>query len=399
MQQPDSLPTGAAALLVALATPGPRGLVGIPVLLWGRPGVGKSSFIEGLAGPELNVTTLIASIHDPTDFSGLPVLEQGKVRYAVPQWVDDFADDGDGILFLDELSTAPPSVQSALLRVVFERRVGFHPLPAGVRIVAAANPPDLMVGGWELSPPLRNRFVHLQWEIPTELYVSSLTGGWATGALPDVDPAAHAARLSAYRARIGAFLRVKPDALHASPEENKFGFASPRSWDFTAALFATAELLGYSIDEEANNQVLFELATGCLGEATAIMLLEYLRNLRLPDPGAVLRGETHPDVTELDDSELYVLFAGLNDHLRAAEAEFLPYAVNYLTLAERVFADGRRDVLFVPLRDLAQSGLLLRLMTDSQAGPDDADVAARVMALFGDEGLSDFITALVPEPA
>ena len=69
-------------MLIALATPSPQGPVGIPVLLWGRPGVGKSSFIEGLATDRLQVTTLIASIHDPTDFSGLPVLDRGAVRYA-----------------------------------------------------------------------------------------------------------------------------------------------------------------------------------------------------------------------------------------------------------------------------------------------------------------------------
>lgn len=154
-------PTGAEALLIALQTPAPKGYTGIPVLVWGPPGVGKSSFLEGLAAPNFPVLTLIASIHDPTDFSGLPVFHNGTVHYAVPEWVKQFETGGEGILFLDELTTAPPAVQAALLRVVLERKVGFHQLPPRVRIVAAANPPDLMTGGWDLSPPLRNRFVHL----------------------------------------------------------------------------------------------------------------------------------------------------------------------------------------------------------------------------------------------
>ena len=394
----ENLPTGAQSLLIALATPAPRGDIGIPVLLWGRPGVGKSSFIEGLAAADLPVTTLIASIHDPTDFSGLPVLEDGRVRYAIPRWVDDFADDGDGILFLDELSTAPPSVQSALLRVVFERKVGFHPLPPGVRIVAAANPPDLMVGGWELSPPLRNRFVHLNWDVPTDLYVRSLTTGWASGALPGVDAAAHADKLRFFQTRIAGFLRVKPDALHANPEENKYGFASPRSWDFAAALLATADLLGFRINDEANNQVLFELTTGCLGEATAIMLLEYLRNLRLPDPAEVLTGQLTVPIEELDDSELFVLFAGLNDHLRKEldTERLLARSEPYLSLATRAFADGRRDVIFVPLKELAGTTWLVRLMARAQAaGPDKlAAVSAAINGLFSDAGLREFIEVL-----
>lgn len=399
MNKPSkNLPTGAQSLLIALATPAPRGDTGIPVLLWGRPGVGKSSFIEGLASDRLPVTTLIASIHDPTDFSGLPVLEDGRVRYAVPRWVDDFPDDGDGILFLDELSTAPPSVQSALLRVVFERKVGFHPLPPGVRIVAAANPPDLMVGGWELSPPLRNRFVHLNWDVPADLYVHSLTSGWEAGTLPAVDGKKHAASLRFYQTRIAGFLRVKPNALHANPEENKYGFASPRSWDFTAALLATADLLGYRIDDEANNEVLFELTTGCLGEPTAIMLLEYLRNLRLPDPVDVLTGKVEVPIEDLDDSELFVLFAGLNDHLKKEldSDRLLSWSVPYLALATRAFTDGRRDVIFVPLKELAGTTWLVRLMAKGQAaGPAKfAALSESINSLFSDEGLREFIEVL-----
>lgn len=398
-QPTQNLPTGAAALQIALATPGPRGLTGIPVLLWGRPGVGKSSFIEGMATSVLPVTTLIASIHDPTDFSGLPVLEDGKVRYAVPRWVDDFAESENGILFLDELSTAPPSVQSALLRVVFERKVGFHPLPNGVRIVAAANPPDLMVGGWELSPPLRNRFVHLQWDIPTDLYVDALNNGWPTGRLPVVDPTEHAAKLRDYQTRITGFLRVKPDALNANPEENKYGFASPRSWDFAASLLAAADLLGYRIDQEAaNNQVVFELVTGCLGESVAIMLLEYLRNLRLPDPIEILSGQTTLDPTTLDDSELYVLFAGLNDHLKREQpvGKLLPWSKVYLDLATSVFDGGRRDVIFVSLKDLAQTNWLVAVnaAAHSAGGGEPADVLGRITGLFSDEGLVEFIEVL-----
>ena len=395
----NNLPTGAPALLIALATPAPNGLTGIPVLLWGRPGVGKSSFIEGLATDDVIVTTLIASIHDPTDFSGLPVLEGGKVIYAVPRWVDDFAESETGILFLDELSTAPPSVQSALLRVVFERKVGFHPLPAGVRIVAAANPPDLMVGGWELSPPLRNRFVHLTWDISTDLYVEALNNGWSTAELPTIDPAAHAEKLAEFRTKITGFLRVKPDALNADPERNKYGFASPRGWDFAAALLASADLLGHRVDAETDNQVLYELTAGCLGEGVAVMLLEYLRNLRLPDPVAVLDGEVAVDISELDDSELFVLFASLNDRLKREDNDsekLLPRSRVYLTLAEAAFRNQRRDVIFVPLKNLARTHWLTGLSAAAQAaGPKElTDINARITSLFSDDGLREFIEVL-----
>ncbi len=397
MSLPSNLPTGAQALLIALATPSPQGPIGIPVLLWGRPGVGKSSFIEGLASDQLRVTTLIASIHDPTDFSGLPVLESGSVRYAIPEWVKKFPDDEDGILFLDELSTAPPSVQAALLRVVFERQVGFHRLPDRVRIVAAANPPDLMIGGWELSPPLRNRFVHLNWAIPEPLYIRSLTEGWAKGELPKIDPYAHRQRLPTWKVKIAGFLRLSGTALHSDPEENAYGFASPRTWDFAAALLAGCDVLGYrpGSDDPTAQTVLLELIAGCLGEATALPFLEYLNRLRIPDPEDVLSGQQSVDLSELDDSELYVLFYSLNNRLLAQfdRPGLLDYSLVYLALVEQVFDLGRRDVIFVALRDLARSGWVSRLAAaDNEAARNRA--MEQIAGLFSDSTFKEFVDVL-----
>jgi len=54
------------------------------------------------------------------------------VRFAPPSWALRLAEAGHGLLFLDELSTAPPAVQAALLRVVLERAVGDLMLPDAV---------------------------------------------------------------------------------------------------------------------------------------------------------------------------------------------------------------------------------------------------------------------------
>ena len=397
MNEPYPLPTGARALLIAMATPTPQGPIGIPVLLWGRPGVGKSSFIEGLAQPDLQVTTLIASIHDPTDFSGLPILEEGTVRYAVPNWVTEFRDDSDGILFLDELSTAPPSVQAALLRVVFERRVGFARLPDSVRIVAAANPPDLMIGGWDLSPPLRNRFVHLQWSIPAELYVRSLSQGWTAAEMPRIDRGRHAEKLAEWKSKVAGFLRLHPDALYGDAEEDAYGFASPRTWDYAAALLASCEVLGLSGDEAAaeHQRTMLQLIAGCLGEGTAIPFLEFINRMRLPPAEDVLNETETIDTNSLDDSELYVLF---HNFQRVVLGELtgpalLPHSIVLLRLVEEVFAGGRRDVIFAALRALARGGWIAAIA----AGNDPVqreEALHRIGALFQDETFSEFIDVL-----
>src|SRR3982751_3495586 len=166
----------------------------LPVLLWGEPGIGKTAALTQLADAlDLPLTTVIASVHEPSDFSGLPIVGadpavQG-VPMAPPDWAVRLARTGRGLLFLDELSTAPPAVQAALLRVVLERRVGALELPAGVRIVAAANPRSTAADGWELSAPLANRFVHLQWTYDHDVVVRGLGGTWPVAGLPRLDPA------------------------------------------------------------------------------------------------------------------------------------------------------------------------------------------------------------------
>ena len=114
---------------------------GVPVLLWGSPGTGKTSVVRAL-GEALGWPTevVIGSIREPADFAGLPVVIDGCVQMAPPLWARRLAAAGYGLLFLDELTTAPPAVQAAMLRVVLERVVGDLALPEGVRVVAAANP-------------------------------------------------------------------------------------------------------------------------------------------------------------------------------------------------------------------------------------------------------------------
>lgn len=151
----------------------------LPVLLWGEPGIGKTAALTQLAAAlDLPLTTVIASVHEPSDFSGLPIVgddpAQQGVPMAPPDWAVRLVRAGRGLLFLDELSTAPPAVQAALLRLVLERRIGALQLPPEVRIVAAANPRSSAADGWELSPPLANRFVHLQWTHDHEVVVRGL---------------------------------------------------------------------------------------------------------------------------------------------------------------------------------------------------------------------------------
>src|SRR5512138_1135835 len=205
----------------------------LPVLLWGEPGIGKTAALGQLADSlGLPLTTVIASVHEPTDFAGLPVVGADPAAHGVPlappDWAVRLARAGRGLLFLDELSTAPPAVQAALLRLVLERRVGALRLPPGVRIVAAANPRASAADGWELSAPLANRFVHLDWTYDHDVVVRGLGGTWPRASLPRLDRAALPDAVDYARRAVCGLLAARPALVHQLPKtETRRGGAWP----------------------------------------------------------------------------------------------------------------------------------------------------------------------------
>ena len=276
---------------------------GVPTLVWGAPGVGKTAHIRAVASKQgWQLIEIIASLHDPTDFNGLPVLHNGGVRFAPPDWVYQFEEQGQGILFLDELTTAPPTVQAALLRLVLERKVGAHSLPAGVRVVAAANPPEMAANGWELAPPLANRFAHLQFQLDAGEWVRHFPSYWGNPPqLEGVDETIW----SRARARVAAFISRRPNLLYtydSSREETRF--ASPRTWDLFSRAWATAFL-----DPSAAG----DLAAALVGDAPAAEFASWVTTLDLREPSEILalgrayrlpsRGDiAHAELTALAES-------------------------------------------------------------------------------------------------
>jgi hypothetical protein len=392
------MPKGAEELLIALQTPSPKGHLGIPALLWGAPGEGKSSFVESLRRDDFPVVTLIASIHDPTDFSGLPVHLNGQVRFAPPEWTFAFDETGQGILFLDELTTAPPSVQAALLRVILERKVGFRPLPKGVRVVAAANPPDQVVGGWELSPPLRNRFVHIRWELSGEIYQKALREGFGQPSLPAIDPNAHAEAEKFWRRMVEVFLRRYPHLAKTNPSDEEYAFASPRTWDFAIALMASCDLLGKAPKPgQKGSEVFLNLVEGCVGKGAAVAFAHFLQTLRLPDPDEVLDGKITLDLKGFRDDELYAFFSALAAALvrRQTQPNFVDSMLVFLELTEQVSHDGRIDTIFVSLQQVAKGKLLQQAINAANLTGQLTKLQQAIVRTFEETPLKEFVDTML----
>jgi hypothetical protein len=394
------MPKGAEELLIALQTPSPKGHLGIPALLWGAPGEGKSSFVESLRRDDFPVVTLIASIHDPTDFSGLPVHLNGQVRFAPPEWTFAFDETGQGILFLDELTTAPPSVQAALLRVILERKVGFRPLPKGVRVVAAANPPDQVVGGWELSPPLRNRFVHIRWALSGEIYRKALREGFGQPSLPAIDPDAHAEAEKFWRRMVEVFLRRYPHLAKTNPSDEEYAFASPRTWDFAIALMASCDLLGKAPKPgQKGSEVFLNLVEGCVGKGAAVAFAEFLQTLtlQLPDPDEVLDGKIPLDLKSFRDDELYAFFSALAAALvrRQTQPNFVDAMLVFLELTEQVSNDGRIDTIFVSLQQVAKGKLLQQAINAANLTGQLTKLQQAIVRTFEETPLKEFVDTML----
>jgi AAA domain (dynein-related subfamily) len=257
----------------------------VPVLLWGAPGTGKTSAVRAMS-QELGwrCESVIASIREPSDFAGLPVVADGRVAFAPPVWARRLAEDEVGILFLDEISTAPPAVQAALLRVVLERVVGDLELPEGVVVIAAANPPEQAADGWDLSAPLANRFCHLDWPVESQAFAEGLTGGWGAPVVPRL-PDGWDSQLAVGRGLVSAFVSVRPALTVAMPEDGTTagrGWPSPRSWEMAALLWTAATV------SSASEQARAALVMGCVGQGAGLELLSWASEMDLPDPEEVL---------------------------------------------------------------------------------------------------------------
>lgn len=255
---------------------GARQGVHTPVMLWGPPGVGKSQIVAQVAARHgAPVVDIRLSQMEPSDLRGIPFRNGERVEWAVPAMLPDAQRHAPyGILFLDEINAAPPSVSAAAYQLILDRRLGEYRVPDGWAIFAAGNRQGDRGVTYAMPAPLANRFSHFEIEPHLEDWVD-----WAYGAGMDE--------------RLIAFLRFKPELLFDfDPAHNPAAFPSPRSWEFAhRALCKFGDTPG----------LLADALQACVGKAAGIELYAFVDNLhRMPDVDAILRGETVETPEEVD---------------------------------------------------------------------------------------------------
>ena len=94
-----------------------------PVMLWGPPGVGKSEMVAQVAkSNSVEVIDIRLSQMEPSDLRGIPFRNNGSVEWAIPAMLPNTERHGEtGILFLDEITSAAPSVSAAAYQLILDR--------------------------------------------------------------------------------------------------------------------------------------------------------------------------------------------------------------------------------------------------------------------------------------
>jgi len=294
----------------------------VPTFLWGAPGIGKSSIVNQIASDMgIGFIDLRLALMDPTDLKGIPFYdkESHTALWAPPAFLPK---SGEGILFLDELNSAPPSVQASAYQLILDRKVGEYELPEGWAIVAAGNREGDRGVTYRMPSPLANRFVHFEMEVDVQ--------DW---------------RLWAYKRgldeRVLSYISYRSEHLFTFNSKSDIkSFATPRSWEYVDKILKSG----------VTKELLLDTIGGAVGHEVAVSFLAFSKvSQRLPDIEAILNGIGGQYSDEVD--VLYALSTGLvSAYLKNQNEDRLDNLLRYTLELKSEFA-----VMIV--QDLQRSGV------------------------------------------
>lgn len=307
-----------------------RRRVKLSLMIWGPPGIGKSSIVAQTANAhKIGFIDLRLSQLAPTDLRGLPVARNGVSRWYPPEFLPRT---GEGVLFLDEINLAPPTMQGMAQQLILDRKVGNYVVPPGWYIWAAGNRSEDRAAVFDMPAPLANRFLHVDTQA-------------------DLDSFKRFAFKSGIHEQIAAFLTFRPALLHKFDPQQP-AWPSPRSWAMASQLHA----IGADI-------------APAIGAGAAVEFNAFCAVYRdLPDLEQVLEGNGAGLVFPEEPSIRYATVVGLT--ARAATPERAYNGFKWLTQVAGVeWAQLCATDLFRLMRTLRKHKKLFALI---EADPDMA---------------------------
>jgi len=299
-------------LFMSLFTQGLDGRRGITYNLVSAPGMAKTSISKQLSrAAGLPYEAVLGSIRQPMDFLGALFMQ----RMPLTPDTQHLAPDGDShlryghyaptgfavraavakrsVIHFDEVSACTASVQSALLRVLFEGVVGELELPKETRFILSMNPVAQSAGGRQISMPMANRIGWVDWPAPTvDDFATYLMGGGLLAEEPlnaanlekQVDAEWDKHWPDVYGSMIG-YLKRRSEHLHKPAKEAGCAWPSTRTWELAARALTGCRIFGLGAKEE-------QIAAGAyISHEVYREFYQWQKTADLPDPRRILDGE------------------------------------------------------------------------------------------------------------
>jgi MoxR-like ATPase len=272
---------------------------GRPLLIWGAPGIGKTSVVKnfGLKNMGVPVIEVILSLMEPTDVAGLPGAERDvkfqdvkrSVNYLPMIWPMDNGDkevvgeDGTkkiipgkgGIIFLDEINRAHPSVQAAMLKVVLDREIASanYKIPSKWLILAAANRPEDEPGAMikPMSFALANRFAQVNFISDPVTWTK-----WARGReQKDLSD-----EVVSFVELMQEYFYVLPSGLVSDDTDTTMG-VTPRAWEYAAREYKERRDAQKAKGEEISQETTRLIFDKHVGKKVSSVITDFLETMKV----------------------------------------------------------------------------------------------------------------------
>lgn len=275
-----------------------------PVFIFGSPGIGKSEQVKQAGEEEDLIIDLRLNSLDSIDMRGLPAIKKDEHGNSIcVEWIrpEFLRKDGRGIIFLDELNTAPPSVQNPALQLVLDRRIGKHEIGPDWYICAAGNRAEDKAHVYPLSSALLQRFAVYDY-------------------VPDYQTWSDWAIKSGIHETVVGFISFRKELLHQPMVDEYTPGANPRSWFYVSK-------------KMHNNHTSLADVRACVGIAASefIAYLDVYKSL--PDIDKLIAGKAKWKEDKSKISISYAVSTSLATHLINSKdpAKIIDNCMNVIT--------------------------------------------------------------------